>query len=60
MQQLCEQILTMFVIGACMTIILASLAGCYSGNYYYQPSCIDNPRNMQCFTPSQLEKELNK
>lgn len=24
------------------------------------PTCVDNPRNMRCMTPSQLEQELAK
>lgn len=38
------------VIGFCLW-----LASCTS-----TPSCRDNPRNMQCMTPAQLEKELNQ
>jgi len=38
--------------------ILASIAlvGCGTG----QPSCADNPRNMQCMSAEQLQKELNQ
>lgn len=58
MAEFCEYILIQFVIGACMVVILANLAGCNS--YSTQPSCLDNPRNMRCMSAEQLEKELRK
>lgn len=32
----------------------------FSGCTTTVPSCSDNPRQMSCFTPGQLQKELSK
>jgi len=37
-------------------LVVGGLAGCADR----RPTCYDNPRNMSCMTPEQLEKELSK
>lgn len=43
------------VVAPLLAAAIFLLAGCGG-----QPGCADNPRNIQCFTADELQRELNK
>lgn len=49
---------TMILVGCLMLAFYAILflTGCTTAG----PGCADNPRNMQCMSADQLQRELNK
>lgn len=46
---------TLLIIGIAL-VAVAILSSCVSS----QPSCYDNPRNMNCLSATELKKELSK
>ena len=55
-----DTVMTVVQVIAGMAISVMILAAIYGCGVMMQPSCVDNPRNMSCMTPDQLEKELSK
>lgn len=46
----------LFVLCAAFIVVTLTTSGCADR----RPTCADNPRNMQCFSADELQKELNQ